>query len=384
MKISAQHISLCLALLPGLAACQPQPAEAPQKKDYASVSEALSNTRQQGFERALKPRLFVFPEDDGPHPSFETEWWYYTGNLDTQPGQSGKQHFGYQLTFFRRALAPTPRGGRSAWAAHQLYFAHLALSDISQQRFLASQRLSRGALGLAGANATEVWLEDWSVKQTPQGAKLQARTPDFSLELLLKPLKPEVLQGQQGLSQKSAAAGNASYYYSRPRLATSGSLELGGKRLQLSGLSWLDREWSTSALSPNQVGWDWFSLQLSDGRDLMLYQLRRKDGSVDPVSSGSLIAADGSSQTLQATDFEIEVLQHWRSPATGIRYPGRWRLNLPQHQLSLEVTPWQADQELKLDFVYWEGAVQVKGLGHSTGLQGNGYVELTGYEASPD
>lgn len=384
MKTLQKYTGLAGLLCWVLLACQPDSdhyetlKNSSERPQAASVSEALSLTPSQPFERALQPRPFVFPADDGPHPGFETEWWYYTGNLDSPTGQ----HYGYQLTFFRRALASQSRKGSSAWGTNQLYFAHLALSEIAPKRFTALQRFSRGALGLAGASPQKVWLEDWSAEHTPSGTLLKAFTPEFELKLQLQSTKPEALHGQAGLSQKSGKAGNASYYYSRSRLKTTGQLLQNGKMTELKGLSWLDREWSTSALSAQQLGWDWFSLQLSDGRELMLYQLRLKNGGVDPASSGSLIAKDGQVTRLKASDFQIKVLNTWQSPSTGIVYPSRWQLSLPGQQLKLEVMPWQANQELKLDFIYWEGAVKCQGTGPSGPISGNGYVELTGYEQS--
>ena len=262
------------------------------------------------------------------HDDFQTEWWYYTGNLTAKTGE----HFGYQLTFFRRALAPPDqRTSRdSAWAADQVYMAHLALTDVSSGKHYAFEKLARGAAGLAGAQAEpfRVWLEDWSVVGPSAGqARLRASVKDvasnlnLSLDLNLADLKGPILQGDQGYSRKGPEPGNASYYVSLPRMATTGTVTIGGNAFTVNGLSWMDHEWSTSALGAGQAGWDWFSIQLDDNTELMLFQLRRADGSADGFSSGTLIAADGSTRSLGPGDFSIEVTDHWRSPRTGAAYP---------------------------------------------------------------
>lgn len=362
----------CLFLVLGQS-CRPA---APPAEGGLSAIEALSQEPEStGFARALTPRPFHFPADDGPHPAFQTEWWYYTGNLQTT-GPSARD-FGYQLTFFRRALAPSQAATSSDWTAQQLYFAHFTLSDIAGGAFYPFERWSRGAIGLAGAQATphRVWLDDWQVSGDPtRSLQLRAQAEEVSLTLKLSPLKPPVLQGNAGLSQKSGGVGNASYYYSRPRLRSQGEVRIGEQRWPVSGDSWLDREWSTSVLSKEQAGWDWFSLQLADGRELMLYQLRTRSGGIDSHSAGSLMAADGSSQSLKATDFTITPSDTWTSPRSGVRYPSGWRVTVPQAGLSLTVTPRLRDQELPLALTYWEGAVQVAGT-----QSGRGYVELTGY-----
>jgi predicted secreted hydrolase len=258
--------------------------------------------------------------------------------------------------------------------------AHFALTDVAGKQFYAFERFSRGAAGLAGAMGQpfRVWLENWQVDG--QGAdgtpmRLQARNGDLALDLTLAAGQGLVLQGDRGLSQKSAEAGNASYYYSFPRMPSRGTITVGGQSFEVQGDSWMDREWSTSALGANQVGWDWFALQLDDGRALMWYRLRLKDGGADPASSGLLIAADGSTRRLGRSDVTLETTSQWRSPATGITYPSAWRLHIPGERLDLVVTPLLADQELRLTTTYWEGAVDVSG-----SVTGRGYVELTGYD----
>jgi len=339
----------------------------------ASIVDALSGGGSDGFARATKVRKLTFPDDAGPHPEFQTEWWYYTGNLTDENGR----HFGFQLTFFRRALSPTEERRTSNWATNQVYFAHFAISDIKNRVFYPSERWSRGAAGLAGAMAHpfRVWIEDWSATAEGESFHLQAKNDQVAIDLLLTPTKPIVLHGELGLSRKSAEPGNASYYYSQTRLDTRGGITINGTRFEVRGLSWLDREWGTSALSKDQAGWDWFSIQLSDKREIMLYQIRLKDGGIDPYSSGSLIEPDGTVRPLSVNDFKIEVLGTWKSPRTGAVYPSGWRISIPAYKITLTVVPYQPNQELPLTFVYWEGAVKIEGQNTS----GNGYVELTGY-----
>ena len=333
----------------------------------------------EGFARALTPRLFTFPVDHGPHPEFRNEWWYVTGNLDAEDGR----RFGYELTIFRFSLSPAEKPSPSAWRSNQVYIAHLAVTDTQGDRFFVSQRYSRGALGLAGAASDpfRVWIDDWSIREdedAPDGWRLSAHGDDFGVDVRVEPLKPPVLNGDAGLSQKSADPGNASYYYSITRLQTRGRIHVDGREFEVGGLSWLDREWSTSALAPEQVGWDWFALQLSDGSDLMFYQLRTRDGRQDPMSAGTLTSPDGAATHLRAEDVTIRVVDEWDSPAGGT-YPAAWVLELPQRGLTLRVTPVMADQELFTTVRYWEGAVDVAGERDGEPVSGRGYVELTGY-----
>jgi predicted secreted hydrolase len=342
--------------------------------------QSVGGSGAEGFARVTAPRPFVFPQDHGPHMQYATEWWYYTGNLDTDDGR----HFGFQLTFFRFGLTPQAATRSSDWATTNIYMAHFALSDVAGQKFYAFERFSRGAAGLAGAEGQpfRVWLENWSAVGAGAQAlpmRLQAAQDDIAIDLTLAGGKPVVLQGDQGLSQKSAAVGNASYYYSLTRMPTRGTIRIAAASYAVSGLSWMDREWSTSALGAELVGWDWFALQLSDNREVMFYRLRHADGSSDAFSSGTLIAADGSTSRIARDDIQIEPLGTWQSPGDGARYPAGWRLRIPAAALDLRLTPYLADQELPLTTIYWEGAVKLDGSAAGTPVRGNGYVELTGY-----
>jgi predicted secreted hydrolase len=333
-----------------------------------------------GFTRATEPKELVFPDDHGAHTDFQTEWWYYTGNLDTVEGR----HFGYQFTIFRSALVPPEdRQERpSSWATDQVYMAHFALTDVDAGRFHYFDRFSRGAAGLAGAQASpyQVWLEDWRVEELePSVYHLRAAQDDVAIDLRLTDLKGPILQGDRGYSQKGPERGNASYYYSLTRLASSGTVRVGETAYTVDGLSWMDHEFSTSALAPELVGWDWFSIQLDDGSELMVYQLRREDGTADTFSGGTYVDAAGNTNRLGHQDFTVTVNDTWRSPHSGATYPAQWTITVPSKDLILEVTPYLADQELNVSYTYWEGAVRVSGDRAGSAVSGSGYVEMTGY-----
>jgi len=337
----------------------------------------------EGYDRALGPRPIVFPDDHGPHPAFKLEWWYFTGNLQAADGRP----FGYQFTLFRSALSP-PDPSRPArvsnWATNQLYLAHFTVTDVEGGRFQAFERYSRGAAGLAGAVADpfRIWLEDWSVEQAGAAMpamRLRAADADLALDLFLDTGRPIVLQGDQGFSRKGPGEGQASYYYSMTRLDTKGTITLGAEQYPVEGLSWMDREWSTSMLGDTQLGWDWFSLQLDDGRDLMYFQLRERDPTHSPYTDGLLVAPDGTTRPLATSEVLLEVLDTWKSPVDGAVYPSKWRLRIPGEALDLTVVPYLADQELDVSVRYWEGAVRLEGTAAGRPIQGNGYVEMTGY-----
>jgi predicted secreted hydrolase len=382
-KTSRRIVALTLAGLT-LLACENRPSAT---QASLSVAGALRSADNRGYARAVLPRTFRFPADHGPHPGFRTEWWYYTGNLETETGR----RFGFQLTFFRSALAPPAPEmpvRASRWATREAWLAHFTVTDVAGERFHSFERWSRGAPGLAGAQAEpfRVWLQDWQARAVGPVAfpmRLAAAEGDLGLDLILQQGKPPVLQGDRGLSRKSAEPGNASYYYSLTRMPTAGTVTVDGESFRVSGLAWMDREWSTSSLGANQVGWDWFALQLADDSEIMLYRLRRKDGTADPASQGSLTGADGSPRTLRLSDFTLEDLDRWRSPRSGATYPARWRLRIASEELDVEVRPVLPDQELDVSFRYWEGAVEVYGTRRGAPVRGRGYAELAGYpEAS--
>ena len=344
-----------------------------------TVAEAISG-EEAGYQRAFEPYVFSFPQDHGAHPAFRTEWWYFTGNLMS----AAQRRFGYQLTIFRIALAPEIAERESAWASRNLYMGHLALSDVENRRFYRFERFSRDGLGLAGVEIEpfKLWLEDWQVLSTDQSffpLNMRLGDGDISIELHLDASKPMVIQGDRGLSQKSTLPGNASYYYSYTRLQTQGHIKLKNQTIPVNGQSWLDREWSTSPLGEDQRGWDWFALQFEDGRELMYYQLRRKNGEVDSFSSGVLVSVNGEVEKITASQIELTVEEHWESAESGVRYPIRWRMRLPEHNLDLKIEAVMPNQEMNLSVRYWEGAVDIQSLGDSVHVRGRGYMELAGY-----
>jgi predicted secreted hydrolase len=343
------------------------------------VAELLGGEAED-FARALPGGELSFPADHGAHPDYRSEWWYFTGNLEDGNGR----HFGFQLTFFRFAVAAAGPERDSAWASRQIWMAHFALSDPAVGRFEFRERLARGALGLAGARTTPlaVWLDDWrlaSVGEDFLPLRLAARDDGLALALTLRAGKPRVLQGDNGLSAKGPEPGNASWYYSYTRLPAEGRIVFDGEAFDVSGLAWLDREWSTSALGDGVEGWDWFALQLDDGTELMVYRLRRGDGTAAPPSAGSFVAVDGRVTPLGVGDFELVPTRTWKSPATGVTYPVAWQLRIPELALELAVEPWQEDQEMDVSVRYWEGAIRVRGQRDGRPVGGNGYLELAGY-----
>jgi len=343
------------------------------------------------FKRALPGRTFSFPQDHFSHPEFKTEWWYYSGHLQSL-GQDGKS-FGYQLTFFRTGLARETKHQKSKWSIQDLYFAHLAITDESRRKFGYLEKMSRGSLGEAGAfsyQASEktfrIWIEDWSIEGKGPGMQnhsLKAGDRNFGIELMLAPEKNPVIHGQNGISQKAEGEGYASHYYSIPRLKTEGKIFLQKEEVPVQGISWMDHEFGSTQLREYQVGWDWFSLQLDKGPELMFYQMRQKDGKIDPYSSGTIILHDGTNQHLPKKDFQIEVLKQWKSQKSGAIYPSKWKIKIPGHQIELTLSPTVKDQELvtkeSTRVTYWEGSVKVEGTYQGNPIKGMGYVELTGY-----
>lgn len=349
----------------------------PEDSERIDIAQALSETRGTDcFDRVMAPRPLTFPEDAGPHDTFRTEWWYYTGNLTTNTGR----HFGYQLTFFRQALSCDPVTGTSQWRTRQLYLAHLALTDSQNRRFYSTSRMNRESLGIAGSRSDPfaVWLDNWQVQQidTPGSSlALEAASDDISLSFTLVQAKPPIFQGDRGFSPKGPGKGNASYYYSLPRLHTQGTIRMGNERFEVRGHSWFDHEWSTTVLGEDIQGWDWFSAHLEDGRDLMVCRIRKADGTENGYSFGSISMVDGTCVILSESDFTLTPTGHWKSPDTGTRYPVRWRIQIPDHDLDLQVTPVIDHQEHTHAFAYWEGAMRFTG----NNAQGMGYLEMTGY-----
>jgi len=390
------------------------------KKPQASFLTQVFGTSTKGdFKQAFSPHKFSFPRDYADHPDFRHEWWYFTGNLDATAGA----RFGYELTILRVALnsqeedvdEPDTKPNtttnllssskESDWRSDHFYIAHLALTDIENNTFYYSERLSRDAMGLAGAGVffkeqvdqdsinLKVWLADWSVESVGDGIfplRLTAKDKDYSIDLVLQNKKPVVMQGDAGLWTKGKTPGNAAYYFSITRLETVGTIRIKSKKYSVAGDSWFDREWSTAQLEDGQSGRDWFRLQLSDDREIMFHAFRQEDSQqdnssqgnyVDEYSIGSIVAANGESRTLAHGDVEITVVRYWSSPHSNIKYPATWKISIPSESLVLQVTPVIPDQELNLSVRFWEGAVKVSGKQKSDGsiITGHGHVELSGY-----
>lgn len=322
------------------------------------------------YRVALPGYRYEFPRDHFSHPEFQTEWWYYTGNLHAADGH----RYGFELTFFRHGVDRTP--ARSVWDVQDVWMAHLALSDIDGNRFFHIERLNRAGAGLAGADLDKarVWNGNWSV----QGQHVSAIADRFQLSFDLTPQKPAVIHGANGVSQKSAGQGHASHYISSTRMAARGAITIDGKAVPVEGLSWMDHEFFTHQLEANQIGWDWFGLQFDDGTELMLFRGRRSDGSVDPFSAGTYIDEQGHTRHLKQSDFTLTPGKTWMSPDTRAQYPIAWTIRVPAIGFDGTLTTRLPQQELTggtgATSAYWEGAIEVAGM-----KRGVGYLEMTGY-----
>jgi predicted secreted hydrolase len=349
---------------------------------FAALALATADA-QAPWREAAPGYTFAFPRDHASHPEFKIEWWYYTGNVATATGR----RFGYQLTFFRVGVDQTPVNP-SRWAIRDIHMAHLAVSDPQGRRYRFDERLSRSGPGLSGA-ATDryaVWNDDWRAGLNEQGQHtLTAASPQAAITLVLDPGKPPAVNGIDGISQKGARQGNASHYYSMTRMPTRGTLVVDGERFEVTGDSWMDHEFGTSFLEPEQQGWDWLSIQLDDNRELMLYQLRRSDGTRDPRSSGTIVDAQGRTTHLTATDFTMTALGRTYTAPSGARYPLGWSVAIPSQQIAIETsTPLDAQElaTLGAGIAYWEGMIEVRGTARGRPLTGRGYLEMTGYKGS--
>jgi predicted secreted hydrolase len=334
------------------------------------------------FRSALPGYRYEFPRDYFGHPDYQTEWWYYTGNLQSSDGH----RFGFELTFFRQGVNRDP-ALKSIWDLQDIYFAHFALSDLSGKRFFHTARTNRAGPGLAGASADtqRVWNGNWNVAWTNHTEQLAAFAGIYSLSLSLKPQKLPVIHGENGVSQKSAGPGRGSHYFSETRLVASGTLTFDSRQYSVSGLAWMDHEFFTRQLEADQVGWDWFSIQLNDNSELMLLQIRKKDGSIDPFSAGTFVDSRGQILHLRSTDFQLSLASDfWVSPATKARYPVRWQIRVPALGLTLEATTPLPSQELAATSSvapsYWEGAILLQGKKNFSDIAGSGYLEMTGYD----
>jgi len=350
------------------------------------LGSAHGQTKNQSsakFQSALPGYTYQFPRDDFSHDAFRIEWWYYTGNLQSENGR----RFGYQLTFFRVGLeGDKPIDNPSKWKVDHIYFAHMTVSDIENKKFYFFERINRKGIQNAGADSDSflIWNSDWKLTANENTQILKAQENETGIELSLTPLKKRVFHGENGISKKGSGKGNASHYFSFTRMKTEGSVFIKGEKFQVTGSSWMDREFSSNQLNPSLVGWDWFSLKLDNQTEIMLYQLRQKDGSIDTHSSGTLIGADQNYHHLTLKDFSISQKSSWTSDNTGATYPATWDVHLPDSDTRLQVTPDFSDQELynlrSISGSYWEGSVTIKGTVAGNPVTGKGYVELVGYE----
>ena len=328
---------------------------------------------------------YQFPRDHGAHPDFKTEWWYFTGGLHAADGRE----FGFELTWFREGVMPKRPAGASRFVVQDFKFAHFAVSDVAAGRFDFAQKISRGAYGDAGngdgSAGALAWIDDWRLTIEPGGDwRIAAEHDGRAIELRLTPLKGPVIEGEEGVSRKAAGEGHASCYYSYTRMRAEGRLTLpGAASAAVTGETWFDHEWATNQLAKNQAGWDWFSVQLSDGTELMLYRMRLKNGGADPASSGTWTRKDGTVFYLKAGDFKLTPLEWWKSGATPGNYPIRWRVEIPRLNTNLEISTPLKNQELALpSLAYWEGLIHATGTSGGAAVAGHGYLELTGYSAS--
>jgi len=349
---------------------------------WAAAAVLLLQPLAAQYRTAMPGYRYEFPRDHFNHPDFQTEWWYYTGNLKSADGR----RFGFELTFFRQAVSRDPTRN-SAWEVRDLYLAHLALSDLDGGKFYHKERTNRSGPGIAGVKESRgrVWNGNWQIQWHGTDQELKAVDERFELHLTLHTEKPPVIHGENGVSQKAEGPGHASHYISLTRLATSGVIELGSKRFEVSGTSWMDHEFFTHQLEPEQTGWDWLSLQLEDHSEVMLFHIRRKDGSIDPYSAGTYVDAEGKTTHLRSSDFKLQpVGEKWTSPLTGAQYPIHWRIAIPILGVELEAKTPLVSQELtgktKISPTYWEGTIVLTGQRNSQPLSGAGYLEMTGYD----
>jgi len=341
---------------------------------------------EDNWKQAAAPRQWTFPRDHGNHPEFRTEWWYFTGNLIDARGN----RYGYQLTFFRHGIRQAAPAPANPWSLRDVYPAHFAITDVTAAKFFYADRISRSGPGLAGAEREKmnVWNLNWFARMEDGRIRIIARHGQAELDLQLRPKKPPVLHDRNGLSRKGPRPGQASYYYSLTDLETRGLLKTAGtgETVPVSGTSWFDHEFGSNTMAKDQVGWDWFSLHFSDGRDLMIYFLRRMDGSLEKESSGTLVEPDGTFRHLELSEIRIKIKGSWSSAKTGGRYPNRWQIDVPTANLSFSLAPLLQDQELTTSgstgVNYYEGAVDGRGVSKEKSVTCEGYIEMTGYAGS--
>ncbi len=385
-RLLALAVLLVLAWFLGGRYLVPYPERsAPDRVDGSGLINFLSQPVGGQFA-AVKPGFVLqFPRDHGAHPSFRQEWWYFTGRLQSPEGRE----FGYQLTFFRFAAGDQPVEADSSWSADQSWMAHLAVTDVAGERFLAREDFSRQSLGLAGAVADPfaVWVNGWSVRAKPGSSHcnhclfthLSADAGDISIDFEVDEMGAPVLQGDAGYSRKTGDGRAASYYYSIPTIKTRGTLTIQEERWTVTGETWMDREWSSAVLTPGQSGWDWFSLNLDNGIKLMIFQVR--DGGGQAFRHLAMLSPEGELTQLDSSTMTLNAERTWSSTHSGRRYPIDWSIAGESRDgpWSFSVSPVLDDQEVNLMFRYYEGLVTVQGEWQGNRVSGWGYMELTGY-----
>ncbi len=381
--IAAASVAAAVALFGSYLYFSSAPPVATEASQAPPLGTMLQGNADNRFEPVVEVAEFEFPRDHGPHPEFQTEWWYFTGNLSNDRGE----RFGYQFTIFRRAVAARQPNLDSDWAGNQVYLAQAGVTDVQSQDYLIDEIYSREALSLAGAQAEpfSVWVEDWVVEGSAGHCEgclnlsIRMESDEFTFDLSLSSVKPVVLHGDRGFSRKGEIRGNASYYYSLPRLRTTGTLTIRGESRQVSGDSWMDHEWFSSVLDEEQSGWDWVSLQLDDQRELMLFQIRPRDAAAESFKYGILIDQSGTSALIPPSEVHLSPSRTWRSSFSEIEYPVDWKIEIPPLDMQLDVEALLDGQERVDSFRYWEGAVKVSGMEGASSIAGLGYLEMTGY-----
>jgi predicted secreted hydrolase len=342
---------------------------------------SLASAQAREFKQALPGYHYVFPRDHASHEDFRTEWWYYTGHLQTDEGK----HYGFELTYFRTGLADAKEADRHPWKLDNIYLAHFAISDEQKRKFYYFEKLNRGGAGPAFARSENYYVanENWFVEQLGSKMVLRADAPGYAIHLLLESLKPEIIHGKNGVSQKASCKGCASHYYSLTRLKAEGYIYVDNIPSKVSGLAWMDHEFGSNQLTKEQVGWDWYSIQLKNNVEVMLYLLRDAHGRIDPNSSGTVVYPDGKSRHLTLADFTTKTQGQWHSNHTQGDYPMGWVVEIPSEKCKLTIKPAFEDQELatgkSTGVTYWEGTASVEGLFADQKVDGQAYVEMTGY-----
>ncbi len=376
--------SECGGLLASLS-MPPRPDQSPAEPASWLAAASGQAYRLLSFKPALPGYHYSFPKDHAAHEEYRTEWWYYTGHLQSADGHT----YGYQLTFFRSGMDhPSLAANPSRWVIQHLYLAHFAVTDENEKRFFYTDKVNRAGIGNAGAATApyHIWNGSWMVETVQSMHHLVASENEWAIDLMLTPRKPPVTHGQNGISKKGEGPTQFSHYYSLTDMETRGTIKVNGRPLMVRGTSWMDHEFGSNQLSEDQMGWDWFGLQLDGGIELMLYQIRRKDGSLDPFSSGTIVLESGSSKHLALSDFQIKAKGLWKSTQSGGNYPSHWEISIPNQAITLTLTPTVPDQELittrSTGVTYWEGSVIIQGTYKERPIMGKGYVELTGYAQS--